>query len=301
MKKRAVFLIPVLLLALIMSGCGSHPKPGTAPIPAEPPPLPESGAPVGARSAIPTENGKTVSDLTERKLVVDVNMDIVVEDVAKAEERVEKITSKYGGYVASASLSGGEGEKSGSMTLRIPAANLDDALKEISGTATEVERYSRNTKDVTAQYVDYKARLENLEAAEKELRAMLEDVRKRPNASAKDILDVYDQLVKIRGQIDSVKGQLKVLEKLVAYSTVHLTLTQAVKPLPGTGWQPGRTVRAAVHALIVSLRWIADAFIWTVIYVIPVLVILAIPLALVVYLVKRLLRRKGRNRQAKPE
>lgn len=292
--KKSVFLVLVLLIAAFASGCAGHasPRPDTREVE-----LP-AAAPVAEKGTNTTGEEENGGNLTERKIIVEVDMEMVVMEIPEAEGKIEGITTKYGGYVAAASISGTGEEKRGEMTLRIPADKLDEALKEISGEAKEVKYYNRRTKDVTARYVDYKARLENLEATEKELRAMLDEVRKRPNASAKDILDVYNQLVKIRGEIDSVKGQLQVLEKLVNYSTVHLTLTQSVKTLPESKWNPGSTARKAVHALVSSLRWFADAFIWTLIYVLPVLLILAIPVALVVYFARWLLR-KARRRPKK--
>ena len=72
---------------------------------------------------------------------------------------------------------------------------------------------------MTDQYSDLDARLRNLRATEKELLALLTEVRERPNAKVEDILDVHRSLTQIRGEIETLQGRKNLLDNQIDFST----------------------------------------------------------------------------------
>jgi hypothetical protein len=59
------------------------------------------------------------------------------------------------------------------------------------------------------------------------------------------------------------------------------------------GWRPQGTLRQAVEALIRTLQFLVEALIWVLVYIAPVaLLVLGLPLAALVWLVRRLRRRQ---------
>ncbi len=284
--KRLPGVVLLLLVLALLEGCAARPsKSSSPPAPARPP----AEKTTFADRSIRTE--ESTPDLG-RKIVSTVDLSVVVRDVDSAEDDVEKLAESLGGYIASASISRSDGYKRGSVTLRVPADRLDEAVGKLKEMAVRVDRYSMNTKDVTSQYTDLQARLTNLEATERELRAMLQEVRQKPNAKAEDILSVYRELADIRGKIDQVKGQIQMLDKMVTLSTINLELTPVTEVAPAGAWHPGETVRRAVHALVNAMIWFANAFIWLVLYILPVLLIVGAFFGAIVYLVRRFLWRR---------
>jgi hypothetical protein len=61
------------------------------------------------------------------------------------------------------------------------------------------------------------------------------------------------------------------------------------------GWHPTGTARSAIRALINALQFFVDAAIWLVIFVLPVLVVIAIPFVVLWYVIRWLQRRKRRT------
>jgi len=122
---------------------------------------------------------------------------------------------------------------------------------------------------------------------------LLTTVRER-TGKAEDILAVHRELTNIRGQIEQLKGRMQYLERTSAMAAVTLELIPDVlaRPIAGSGWRPSEAVAGAFRALVQTLRFIADAAIWIVLYVLPVAVVVLIPVAVVWWIWRR--RRKGK-------
>jgi hypothetical protein len=236
----------------------------------------------------------------DRKIVSTVDISLVVDDTNAVLAAIETMVEAAGGYIARTNLyqSGQDPDQlEGSLTLRVPADQLSDALKHLSSLAVKVESQNMDREDVTAQYVDLQARLENLEAAEKELRALLAEVRERPDANTEDILAVYRSLTDIRSQIEQLQGRINLLNDTVALSTinVYLRLNAATLPIVEEGWQPGTTLTAALRALAETLQRLGDLAIWWGVYLLPVVLILVIPFIIGFFVIRWFVRRRQRS------
>ncbi len=288
------FVVVVLLLALLATGCAARQK--TFSSPAYPEPKVVEKRPAQAPMEPVEENAPAEPELG-RKIIYTVDMTLVVKDVEGTADEAEKLAESLGGYVARASIRRSNGRKYATLTLRVPADRLDEATGKLKGMAERVDRYDLSTEDITSRYTDLQARLTNLEATEEELRAMLQEVRQKPNARAEDIMEVYRELAKVRGEIDQVKGQIQMWDKMVALATIDLRLTPVTEVAPAGGWRPSETVRRAVHALVSAMLWLANAFIWLVIYVLPVLLVVGGFLGAIFYLIRRFVwRRNSKSR-----
>jgi hypothetical protein len=207
----------------------------------------------------------------ERKIVRNATMRIVVADTAKAVNDVTASIGALNGYVSGSEV-WREGELlRARLTLRVPSKSLGAALAEIRKVARRVDNETMSSEDVTEQYVDLEARLRNLEATEIELRELLKTVRAN-SRKASEILEVHQQLVAIRGEIEQTRGRINHLGHTVTMSHVGLEiLPDAItKPVVEEAWQPVVVVKDASRALVSAGRAFASAAIWIVIYVIPV-------------------------------
>lgn len=236
----------------------------------------------------------------ERMIIQRASLELVVRDTAESIEAIKDLVRALGGYVAG-SNAWREGDwLRAYLTLRVPAENLEQALDQLKALAVKVQRESLSGEDVTEQYTDLDARLRNLEATEKELLALLTEVREKPNATAEDILDVHRRLTEIRGEIEQVKGRMQYLQQMTALATIEVELVPdpLAQPVVEPGWAPLRTLIEASRALVRSLKTVVDILIWFVVVWLPILIIIAIPIVLLVLLIRWLVRR-GRARRAK--
>jgi hypothetical protein len=236
-----------------------------------------------------------------RKIVYTVSLDLIVRDTAEAFEGVQQIAEEMGGYISDSNLWRDQDHQRGSMTVRVPAERLDEAVTKFRALAVDVESQQLDSQDVTEEYVDLEARLENERRTERELQELLESRSERGKTA--DILEVHRELSRVRSQIEQIQGRLKYLENLSSMATVRISLTPdaLVQPVVVAGWRPQGTARDAVRMLLRALQFLIDAAIVFFLLILPVLLIIAIPIVGLVLLIRALVRRARRRKAEKAE
>ena len=235
-----------------------------------------------------------------RKIVANANISLVVADTEAAVVGIETLASDAGGYVADVNLfkdSYGEGDVlRGSMTVRVPTASLDKTLTGLQALATSVRNLNVSRQDVTDQYSDLDAQLRNLRATETELLALLTEVRQKPNAKVEDILEVHRSLMAIRQEIETIQGRKNLLDNQISLSTIWIEVIpdSVNRPIVEETWRASGPARNALRALVQTLQGLMTALIWAVLYLAPVLLVLLIPVAALIWMIRYLLGRRRR-------
>jgi hypothetical protein len=295
-KRPAIFCLTLMMLLLV--GCASA-APTAAPSIAEAlpgvAPQPEGGVTDFSRNAAqqPALDLAQANQASPDRLVVrTANLSIVVHDPAESTREITSMAEELGGYVVSSNVyettfsDVNVTAVRASITIRVPADSLDEALDRIEKGATEVQNRSVTGEDVTQQYTDLQSRLTNLEAAEAQLREIMASATK-----TEDVLAVYNQLVQTRGEIEQVKGQIQYYEESAKLSSVTVDMIPdvAAQPLQIGGWHPEGTAKEALTALLRALRFLGNAVIWLVICVLPIGLLFGIP---GFFVVRGILRRR---------
>ena len=244
------------------------------------------------------ESASSIADT--RKIVANANISLVVADTDSAVVGIETIASDAGGYLADVNLSKeSHGEVKtlrGSMTLRVPAAALDEVVQRLQALATSVNYLNVSRQDVTDQFSDLDAQLRNLRATETELRALLTEVRQKPDAKVEDILEVHRTVTAIRQEIETLQGRKNVLDNQISLSTIWVELIPDSISLPiiEEPWRASGPARDALRALVQTLQGLTTGLIWAVVYLAPLLLVLLIPLAALFWLIRYLNVRRRR-------
>jgi hypothetical protein len=158
----------------------------------------------------------------DRMIVRTGRMSLVVEDISTAIDRITELAEAGRGYVVS-SNSWREGERvRGTITIRVLSGDFGDTMRLIGDMAVEVTSQTTTSQDVTEEYVDLTAKLNNLEATEQQLLRIMEKGEK-----VEDILAVQRELTNTRQQIEQTKGRMQYLEKTSATSLIEVQLEQS--------------------------------------------------------------------------
>lgn len=240
-------------------------------------------APAGAPAAV------------DRLVIKNANLALVVINPAESVGVISQLAEAMGGFVVSSNTYqasvDAQGNKimQGYVTIRVPAERLTEALTQLKGMAVTVNSENISGEDVTAQYTDLESQLTNLEAAEAQLQAIMEGASR-----TEDVLNVYNQLVSIRGQIEMVKGQMKYYRESAAMSLISIDLIPDAlsQPLQVAGWKPEGVVKEAFEALVRDLQGIADFFIRLAVHGGPLALLFGLPLLLIGSVVVKRLRRR---------
>ena len=266
--------------------------------------IPQSMTTVAAATESPDDvayDANTVA--TDRQVIHNASLELQADNTRTAFDKIVKLVEGVGGFVSSATVEPTDIETDQpvvNMVLRVPADELSGVLTEIKASVDIVLTESQNAEDVTAQFVDLEARLHNLQALETELVALLAEVRKQPEADPAKLLEVFNEVSRVRGEIEQLQGQLNYLNDVVAMATlsVYLAPTPAAVPIVEDTWAPLDVARDSLRNLVSGLQDIGEWGINFALYTLPLLLLtVAIPL-LILFL---LYRRWKKRRPARPE
>ena len=281
MSRTGLWMMAVLTAACSRSGSDGLAKPEAASLAADAAvPVTNEQSAMMTVKASPSQATATAgggaSPTTERMIVRSAEMTLQVSDVRKTVGLIANATAASKGFLgASRMWREGEADRA-SMTVRVPSATLDATIVQLRAMAVRVDNESVSGEDVTRQAVDLNAQLTNLRATESELRALLQTVRVRTQ-KASDVLEVHTELSRIRGEIDQHAAELQSLTQLAALSTITLDLRPdaVATPIATNAWQPRGVLHDALRALTGTARLAVNAVIWTVVYVAPLLLLVA--------------------------
>lgn len=221
----------------------------------------------------------------ERRVVMEAAVTLEVSTFESVYADVNRIAREAGGYVSSSRLNlPAQGKPGGTLTIRLPQDSFDQALASIRKLG-KVTAETQSAKDVTQQYVDLEARVRNLKAEDARVLELMQRAR-----TLEEIFDVEKRLTEVRGKIETLEGQLRLLRFQVAMATITVTLTEkaTVVAVPETGW----IWRNQVNNALVGVRAVVQGVITVATYV-GVYAILWVPLlALTLRAGRRYSRRK---------
>ena len=208
----------------------------SAPAPPAPPPLPAPAAPAPMPTAVPVAaasvGGVDVPSQDEiraryasvrRVIVRTARVDLVVDAVQPSLDAIGRAAEDADGWVVSSSRAS---KHSGSISVRVPATALDGFIETLRGMAAEVVSESTDSQDVTDEYFDLRARLDNMLATQAR---MLEFLDLAPDA--RQALEVQRDLNELQTDIERAKGRIQLLEETSAFSLVTVSLTLAARDM----------------------------------------------------------------------
>ena len=250
------------------------------------------GFPVPAVAPTPAPAGRGTSESqytdadTERKIIQRASLRIEVKDFQSSSDAVIDIVERSNGFISdSHSYVTDTGRKRGSITIRIPADRFIAVIDEIECVGN-VKSKDTSGEDVTEEYIDLKARLNNSERQEQRLLEILDMAKE-----VKEVLEVEREVWRVRTEIERLTGRIKYLENRVELATITVSLYE---PEPIThSWGIRDAIRSAFGGFVSVIR----GLIILVGYALPILILVGSG-----WLVKtKLMPRLGKKRKGKRE
>ena len=179
----------------------------------------------------------------DRKMVRTASLDLVVKDPEQIAEKIRALSESMGGFLVSSEIRGDQAIDGGALTIRVPAARLEEAREQIRKLGLRVENEKIEAEDVTRQYVDQAARLRNLQAEEQQYLSILKQAK-----TVKDTLDVSEKLSDVRGQIETQQAEFETLSKQIETVAIAVSLrTEAEARVLGLNWRPLYEMKLALR------------------------------------------------------
>jgi len=209
-----------------------------------------------------------------------VSLTIQVKNVETARASLDQILTRHHGYSAQLNADTAEDSaRSLRASLRIPAPELAAGVAEIK-TLGRVQNETQSGEEVTQQHEDLVARLTTSRGTEERLRAILQ----QRTGKVSDVLEVEEEIARVRGEIESMEAEQKNLEHRVDFATIDIQFSEDYKaPLSS----PDNSALTRIHnSFVAGYRNATDTllgfllffeeygptiFIWLVILAMPVL------------------------------
>lgn len=223
--------------------------PNAAPPPAPPPPAqapspggkksdaPAKEAPVGGEArprAEPTgkqlEGDGTVAVMRAPMLVYTARVNMAVFEVKSSLAEVESLARNLGGFLAR--------RNDQSITIRVPAARFDEAIRRIEKLGDMLSR-DVQVEDVTEEYLDTEIRLKNARAVRERLEQLLAKATK-----VEESIQIEKELERVAETIERLEGRMKFLRDRAAFSTITVT------------FQPQRAAELGKRRFNLPVPWI---------------------------------------------
>lgn len=224
-------------------------------------------------------------NVTDRKLIREVSMEVETEQYDGLIQTVEEQVAALGGYIESSYASGG-GRNGGTryveISARIPKEKMDAFITAVEGVSS-VRNKRETVEDVTLQYVDLESHKKALQTEQNRLLELLGQAE-----SVEDIITIESRLSEVRYQLESMESQLRTFDNKIDYSTIYLSVSEVLRLSPADGeklsvWERMRMgFSENLYRLGIDLQDLAIGFVinlpYLAVWLIVILVVLGIAL-----------------------
>ena len=308
LQKYISIILCALLLCTALAACGASSK-NTAAYDsfsaAEAPAAMAEAEEMGydaANGAALSDSGSTGSTALpeSRKWIITVDMSAETDDLDALTAALDENIQAMNGYVEDQNIYNGSAYsgrryRSASLTIRVPAEDVDRFTEEISGIANVI-RKSKNLEDITLNYVATESRVTALQTEEARL---LELLSQAENMS--DLLEIEGRLTDVRYELEKHASQLRLYDNQVDYATIYLNIEEVQEYTPVEEPTLGERIRDGFTGSLKGLGESIQDLLVALTVSLPFLVVYG-GIALVIVLLIRKLRknRKAKKNQKQP-
>jgi hypothetical protein len=156
---------------------------------------------------------------------------VSVRNFLEARSSVDQIVKGRAGYMAQMTISSPkDASQSLSANIGIPAAQCDAALDQFRRLG-RVEEERQSTEQVSSQSEVLDIRLQNARQAE----TRLSDILRMRTGKVSDVLEVEQEMARVREEIEHMESEQKHLNNRVAFASIDLNLTEEFQARLGGG------------------------------------------------------------------
>lgn len=175
-----------------------------------------------------TAGDELIAAQHDRKIIKNADISLEVQDFKNQFDAVQRMAEEAGGYVESSRSyirkhAAAEGEREfmeGEAVIRVPSTEFGGCLDRIAALGKVTNR-STYGSDITLQYMDIETRLKSKQVQQERLIEILSKAER-----VEDILNIENELSRVRTEIESLGTQLRGWDNLVQYSTIRVFMTE---------------------------------------------------------------------------
>jgi len=196
---------------------------------------------------------------SEPRIQLNGNLSLEVQNVSAALEQARSLVIQYGGSIKS-SDSGDSFNRYANISALIPRDSFYELIGAMKDIANKVTNENINSIDVTEEFVDTEAKLNVMKETENRFITLLSET-----ASVEEVMSVERELMRLRGEIDSLEGRMNYLSKTTDNSVLNIYMTEEV-PITGSAWSFLDSLDNSVRDMVSFSKHIANFLIGIVVF-----------------------------------
>jgi len=236
---------------------------------------PPSVAAAGGVTVAGSTGGPANATLIPEALVVEGSISLEVEEIRDIVPALRAQVEAAGGRVIDERVSGAETSWTAQLKLRLPPAKVEDVATFLAKRG-EITSKNISATDVSKQLFDQDLAIKNLRTTLDRLTQLMAT----PGLQVQQILQIEQEMTRIRGQIDQLEGDQRFLKDRVALATLDVYISRRegavtvakAKAYPGvrgvmlTLFDPGARARTrfgggfVVHTMLRTVSIEVDLF-----------------------------------------
>ena len=205
----------------------------------------------------------------DKKIIKNGSLKLEVKEFKKSGDAIRQSIKKSGGYISQEEQNLVDEKSETTLTIKVPVAQFEDLMNELSGLSAKVIERKISTDDVTTEFIDTKSRLE----AKKQMRLKYLDFLKQ-SKNMDEVLQVQKEINGIQEEIEAAMGRIGYIYQQAAFSTISLTFYE-----PSANFKPidesPTFLKRASQAFSTGMQWLGNLLVGL-ISVWPLLLILVI-------------------------
>jgi len=212
--------------------------------------------------------------LSESRVQVNGNLSLEVQNVSTALEQIKAVVIQYGGKITS-SDSGDSFSRYANVSALIPRESLYELIDAVKDISAKVTNENISSNDVTEEFVDVEAKLNVMKQTELRFISLLSET-----TNIEEVMIVERELMRLRGEIDSLEGRLQYLSRTTDNSVLNIYMVEEIS-IAGSGWSFFDSLDKSVRSLVSFSKHVANFLIGVIVFS-PILIV-ALVVVLLIY------------------
>lgn len=174
----------------------------------------------GSAGLLDVDESNDTSTGSSIKVLRSASLTLETENFDADMDAIKDTVAKYGGLFERNAVSGDVGNRRAELTLRVPAALLENYVEQLRSLCHVLES-EISAQDITSQYSDTALRLDTYRVQlnrVKELTAQAADLN--------EVLELEEEASRLQYEIDKLTGMLNGWDSQTEMSTVNIVLTE---------------------------------------------------------------------------
>ena len=256
----AIFMVLSLSLFSSCSNSGSDSVSAVLPAPAMEVAMPGDYEMAIAPANAPSTSMKSYSSISEEsRIQIQASISLEVQNISDAVEAIRALVNQHKARVTS-SESGDLYNKYANISILVPKESFNELIEAIKNVATKVTNENIYSNDVTEEFVDIEAKLNVMKQTENRFITLLSET-----SNVEEIMSVERELMRLRGEIDSLEGRMRYLSKTTDNSVLNVHMAEEV-PMTGRDWSFFDSFANSVRSLVSFSKHIANFFISLIVF-----------------------------------